>query len=228
MNEKNSDDWKIGKEISKNKINGQKLKVSGYYADSTDSDYMLVNSRMIKYYVIKKSKNITICPSDKTAVMEELKAGGANVKDTYQESLKAYKKSKWSSIFSTLVMAGVVLLISFIEIFLIIRASFLSRIKEIGVYRAIGVKKGDIYRMFASEILAITTMASMPGFLLTSYILYKISHLTTYFDQMYLVSTQTMLLTLIVIYGLNLIVGLFPVFRTIRKTPAAILSRTDI
>ena len=46
---------------------------------------------MIKYYVIKKSKNITICPSDKIAVMEELKAGGANVKDTYQESLKAYK-----------------------------------------------------------------------------------------------------------------------------------------
>ena len=228
VNEKNSDDWKIGRELSKNKINGHKLKVSGYYADSTDSDYMLVNSRMIKYYVIKKSKNITICPSDKTAVMEELKASGANVKDTYQESLKSYRKSKWSSVFSTLVMAGVVLLISFIEIFLIIRASFLSRIKEIGVYRAIGVKKGDIYRMFASEILAITTMASMPGFLLTSYILYKISGLAEYFDQMYLVSPQTMLLTLIVIYGLNLIVGLFPVFRTIRKTPAAILSRTDI
>ena len=63
-----------------------------------------------------------------------------------------------------------ILAISFIEIFLIIRASFLSRVKEVGVYRAIGVKKNDIYKMFIGEILAITTMASLPGFALMAYI----------------------------------------------------------
>ena len=38
--------------------------------------------------------------------------------------------------------------ISLIEIFLMLRSSFLSRIKEIGVLRAIGVKKSDMrYKM---------------------------------------------------------------------------------
>ncbi len=228
VNEKNSEEWKIGKEISKNKINGHKLTVSGYYSDSKDSDYMLVNRTMIKYDLIKKSKNLTISTSDKKAAIAELKDSGMNARDAYEESYKTYRKAQWESVLSSLVMAGVVLLISFIEIFLIIRASFLSRIKEVGVYRAIGVKKSDIYRMFGSEILAITTMASLPGFLLTSYILYKVSHLTDYFGQMYLVSPVMLIATIVVIFGFNMLFGLLPVFRTIRKTPAAILSRTDI
>ena len=52
-----------------------------------------------------------------------------------------------------------------------IRSSFLSRIKEVGIYRAIGVKKKDIYIMFSGEIIAITTLASIPGILISSYIL---------------------------------------------------------
>ena len=45
---------------------------------------------------------------------------------------------------------------------------------------------------------------------------------------MFMINPGIMLVCLIVIYGLNLIFGLLPVWRTIRKTPAAILSRTDV
>ena len=124
-------------------------------------------------------------------------------------------------------MAGVILLISFIEIFLIIRASFLSRVKEIGVYRAIGVKRSDIYRIFAGEILAITTMFSLPGFLFMSYVMYKLAS-SSYFSDMFLVNPLIMVICLALIYGFNILFGLLPVFRTIRKTPASILSRTDV
>ena len=64
-----------------------------------------------------------------------------------------------------------------------IRSSFLSRIKEIGVLRAIGVKKADIYRMFIGEIFAITTIAGMPGILLMTYILYNAAKVS-YFEGM--------------------------------------------
>ena len=63
------------------------------------------------------------------------------------------------------------IVISFVEIVLMLRASFLSRIKEVGIYRAIGVKKKDIYIMFSGEIIAITTLASLPGILLSAYII---------------------------------------------------------
>ena len=99
--------------------------------------------------------------------------------------------------------------------------------KEVGVYRAIGVKKSDIYKMFTGEILAITTMASLPGYLFMAYILYRLSGVS-YFSQMFVVNPMVLIVSIVLIYGFNLLFGLLPVFRTIRKTPAEILSRADI
>lgn len=226
VNEKNKESMKLGKTISET-VNGTKLKVVGYYEDKYDSDFMLVNNNTVKYALIKEKSNITISPQDKDEAIAELQAADVNVRDTYEESREQYRKQMWDAIFSTIVMAGVILLISFIEIFLIIRASFLSRVKEIGVYRAIGVKKSDIYRMFAGEIMAITTMAGLPGFVIMSYMIYKLSN-TAFFSDMFLVNPAVLAICFLLIFGFNLIFGLLPVYRTIRKTPASILSRTDV
>ena len=226
VNEKNEEDMKIGKEI-KQKVNGKKLTVVGYYSDAYDSDYMLVNNDTVKYNLINHSQNITVCPVDKAEAMQAFKDAQINVRDTYAESRKKYKDDIWSSVISSLILAGVMLVISFIEIFLIIRASFLSRVKEVGVYRAIGVKKGDIYKMFMGEILAVTTIASMPGFAFMAYILSKLSQMQ-WFEDMFYMDSMVLVLCAVLIYGFNILFGLLPVFRTIRKTPAAILSRTDV
>lgn len=226
VSDNNKEEMPLNKEIAK-KVNGHKLKVVGYYKDKENSDFMLVNKNMIKYNLIKSMSNITVCPKDKDAAISQLQEDQVNVKDIYADSKKEYKDSTWSMVRSALIMAGVVLAISFIEIFLIIRASFLSRVKEVGVYRAIGVKKGDIYKMFLGEILAITTMASVPGFLFMSYILKKLSGFTL-FSNMFLVSPTVMGLCAVLLYAFNLIFGLLPVFQTMRKRPAAILSRTDV
>lgn len=226
VNEKNKEDMKIGSEIS-TKVNGRNLRVSGYYSDAQDSDFMLVNANTVKYNVVSTTSNITISPADKDQALKWFEENGVNAVDDYAESEQNYRDEMWSSIFSTLVMSGVILAISFIEIFLIIRASFLSRVKEVGVYRAIGVKKSDIYKMFTGEILAITTMASLPGYLFMAYILHRLSGIS-YFSQMFVVNPMVLIVSIVLIYGFNLLFGLLPVFRTIRKTPAEILSRTDI
>ncbi|NLD18884.1 MAG: ABC transporter ATP-binding protein/permease [Clostridiales bacterium] len=226
VNEKNKEDMKIGKQIS-TKVNETKLVVSGYYSDAKDSDYMLVSPNTIKYKLISEKDNITISPKNKKDAMKELIAAKVNVKDTYDDNYNKYKESIWSSVVSKLVVAGVILAISFIEIFLIMRATFLSRVKEVGIYRAIGVKKSDIYKMFMGEILAITTLAGLPGFVGTAYVLLKISAISV-FEGMFLLTPTSLGICLALVYGLNLIFGLIPVFRTIRKTPAAILSRTDV
>ena len=226
VNEKNKENMPLNKEISQ-KVNGTKLKVTGYFKDKNDSDFMLVNNNTVKYDLIRSKENVTLCPVDKEASLEKLRAEKVNVKDTYEDSRQQYMSKMWSSMLSTLVMAGVILVISIIEIYLIIRASFLSRVKEVGVYRAIGVKKGDIYRMFMGEIFAITTIAGMPGFALMTFCMYKISKIS-YFSDSFLVTGTTSVICLALIYGINLLFGLLPVMRTMRKTPAAILSRTDV
>ena len=108
-----------------------------------------------------------------------------------------------------------------------VRSSFLSRIKEVGIYRAIGMKKIDIYKMFSGEIIAITTIASLLGVALMSYSLYQLSFIETISDK-FMVNTNTVLVTIVFIYIFNLLVGLLPVRKTMRKRPAQILSRTDL
>ena len=228
VNDKNKDDpaFRIGRQIN-TKVNGKKLLIVGYYSDPKDSDYLLVNETMIKYKLIKDKKNVTICPKDKKVMLGKLKENGVNVRDVYAQNRSKYMKEKRSSMLSILVLAGVILGISFIEIFLMIRASFLSRIKEVGVYRSIGVKKRDIYKMFSGEIFAISIIASVPGFLFMAFIISRLIRVS-YLRDMFLINSGVLLVCLIIIFGLNLIFGLLPVWRTIRKTPAAILARTDV
>lgn len=226
VNENSKEEMPLNKEIPM-AVNHHKLKVVGYYTDEENSSFLLANGETVKYHLIGNSQDITICPKDKSQALARLQKENVNAADLYAKSKEEYKDQVWSSVRSILIMAGVILAISFIEIFLIIRASFLSRVKEVGVYRAIGVKKGDIYKMFLGEILAITTMASVPGFLFMAYILSKLSGYSIFSD-MFLINPLVIGVCLLLLYGFNLVFGLLPVFRTMCKRPAAILSRTDI
>ena len=128
---------------------------------------------------------------------------------------------------SFLLVGSIIIIISLIEVFLMMRASFLSRIKEVGILRAIGVKKSDIYRMFTGEIIAITTIASLPGWLMMNYIVSKLQNIT-YLSDMFICSPQTVLVSLVLIFAFNLLFGLLPVIHTLVKRPAVILARTDV
>ena len=215
------------KEIN-TKVGDRKLLVVGYYYSPKSDNKYYVNNNTIKYRNIISKSDIIIYSDDKEETIKYLKdEKGLNAIDTYTENKNEYKKSVKSSVRSAVILASILLFISFIEIFLMIRASFLSRIKEVGIYRAIGVKKMDIYKMFLGEILVITTLACVPGYILMGLILNEVTKIS-YLSSMFIVDKVVMTLSLIVIYGLNIIVGLMPIRRVIRKTPHEILSRIDV
>lgn len=221
--------------VLEDEINGKKLKVTGYYSGLSDdiagAEIRIVNKKTQEYGNIQKGiKNcggMMIYADDRDAAQTALGEMGQQPEDTYEIAKEQYMSSIKNQTIAMIVMAAVMFVISVIEIYLIMRASFLSRIREVGVYRAIGMKKRDIYRMFTGEITAITTIAGLPGLAFMCYVLYKITGVDTFADQF--VFNPVMVITaLVVIYGVNLIFGLLPVWRTVRKTPAQILARTDI
>ncbi len=220
------DSYPLKKEINK-KINGKKLKVVGYYDSPTNMEILLVSNNTIKYYLIETTSDIIIYPKNKDLVMNNFRENNINIKDTYTYSKENYIKNIKESIISKLVFAFIVLLISLIEIYLMIRSSNLSRIREIGIYRAIGMKKRDIYKMFLGEIIAITTMASLLGIIFMSYIIKQLMTISYYKDT-FVINYKIIILSVILVYFINIIIGLLPVKRTLRKTPARILSRADI
>ena len=108
-----------------------------------------------------------------------------------------------------------------------IRASFMSRIKEIGIMRAIGVKKSDVYKMFAGEILVITTIAGIPGIIIMASLLKELKKISIA-ESVFMINPFVIITSLVLIYGFNLLVGLLPIWNVIRKTPAEVLARNDI
>ncbi len=226
INESNSYTYKIGKYLDM-KVNDKKLKVVGYYHDKQNRTLYLTNLNTVKYDLITDSANISLYSKDKASSIDYFRSLGVNIEDSYAKSKEKYINSIKDSIVITLVIAGVILLISLVEIFLMVRSSFLSRVKEIGILRAIGLKKKDIYKMFLGEVIAITTLASVPGYLLMIYILNTLVTLPLMKDQ-FTLNSNVLIISIILIYLFNILVGLLPVFNTLKKTPAAILSRTDI
>lgn len=216
----------LNKEITL-KINDTKLTVVGYYYSKTGMDSYLVNNNMIKYNYITSASSIMVYSNNKDKTIDELRKLKLNIKDTYQDSKNTYLKNRKEATRNNIIISAIILGISLIEIFLMIRSSFLSRIKEIGILRAIGVKRIDIYKMFMGEIIAITTLTSVPGILFMTYILKVLSTIPT-FNNYCVVNLGVVLFSIILVYAFNILVGLLPVFNTVRKTPAAILSRHDL
>ena len=227
INDSQKDIYKLNQEIDNVKVNNNKLKVVGFYKSSDDTNNYYVNSNTIKYDLILNSKGAMIYSKDKDKTINDYKENSINLLDVYEMDREDYINRIKNSVNSGLVVSFVILGISLIEIILMIRSSFLSRVKEVGIYRAIGVKKSDIYKMFASEAIAITTLASVPGVLFMSYCLYVMSSISIIANN-YVINISIVILCIIVMYLFNIFVGLIPVFNTIRKSPAEILSSYSI
>lgn len=227
VNASNKEEMKLNKEIS-TKVGERKLVVVGYYTSADELNNYFINRNTIKNSLILKAKAFTIYPDNKTKVLKDFRSNyEINIYDSYENDRDNYIASRAKS--NRLMLAGaiIVLSISLIEIFLMTRSSFLSRVKEVGVYRAIGVKKKDIYIMFSGEIIAITTLTSLLGILICAYIMKVITNVPS-MQNIIMVNIKTVVEAIIICYGFNLLVGLIPVFATLRKTPAAILARTDL
>ena len=204
------------------------IKLSNYGLNKTNMQNYLVNNNTIKYDEINKNAGLMIYPKNKDKALEAFNNKyNVNAQDKYEVDKKEYIQGQKDSITSGVIFASVILVISLIEIYLIERSSFLSRIKEVGILRAIGSKRIDIYKMFLGEILAITTIISMSGVALMTYILTTLTKASD-FARIYTVNIQTIGISIILIYAFNIIVGLLPLFKVLRKTPAQILARHDI
>ena len=228
INANYEDEIKLGKTVNI-KVAGRKLKVVGYYtSDTANDDTYYVNADTVKADYIRKQKVFSAYAPDTNQVKAILdsKSLPSTVNDTRDR--KAYIHARKDSLTSAIVVAGVIMLISLIEMFLMLRSSFLSRIKEVGTLRAIGLKKKDIYRMFTGEILVITLVTAIPGILIMYFILTQIVRITYYLEGLYMINPVIALIALAIVVVFNLIAGLIPVYVTMRKTPAQILARTDI
>lgn len=124
-----------------------------------------------------------------------------------------------------LFIASLVMLIaSLVFLYFLMRSSLMSRIYEVGVYRALGINKLSIYKIFFSEILIITLLTVFLGIVSLSLFINQVNN---YYELIYY-PFYIPPLSLLFILVVNTVVGLLPVVNLLRLTPAQILSKYDI
>ena len=109
-----------------------------------------------------------------------------------------------------------------------IRSSLVKRQYEIAIMRAIGVYKKDILSSFLIEILVLSTVSTLIGYMIGTYGFSILSDSVLGSITLFKVNFLSVIFGLIAAYVINIIAGLFPVWRLLSKTPAQIISQYDM
>jgi len=210
---------------------GSDLEISGVFTEFDDVSYVIPNSVMLDLRVeAAETTRLMIYSSDPDALKTTLEDSFNNitVKDIYDEAITEAKEARAEVIVPTSITAGVLIGISMIGFYFVIRSSLISRIYEVSVYRALGVKKNDIFVSFLLEIFVLTSVSTLIGYVIASFGLNKLSQGFIGEFNFFTVNALTFVVGLILAYVINILAGMFPIVMLLRKTPAQIMSQYDI
>ncbi len=144
----------------------------------------------------------------------------------YEKCLQNYKEENVEINAFLLGVTAILLLCSLIFLFFTMRSSLIYRVYEVGVYRAIGARKKDIYKIFTCEVCLFLLVSSVLGWLLSSLVLTKYS--SSVYQSFVQYNLTTWITSFVIIVVTYLIIGLIPVSLLLALTPAQILSKYDI
>lgn len=132
------------------------------------------------------------------------------------------------SIIVRLISLIVLLVITSICMYFIMRSSLMSRIKEVGIYRAIGVSKRNMLFKFFIETMVLVTLSVGIGWLVMSVLLGIWNANSAIASQFLYYPFWLAIVVALLLYGICIIFGLLPIIKLLRKTPSEILTKYDI
>ena len=131
-------DTDIGERID-GKVNGVQLVICGYYESKTGTNELFVTQHTAYLKYLYSTTDCVIYPTDEAAVLGWFAENHLNAYSIYQSDRDTYVSSQRELVRSTILISAIIILISLVEIYLMLRSSFLSRIREVGTLRAIGL-----------------------------------------------------------------------------------------
>ena len=122
----------------------------------------------------------------------------------------------------------VILAVMSVCMFFIMRSSLMSRIKEIGIYRAIGVSKKNLTFKFLVESVVLTILTVGVGFIVTSAFVMVCLGMSPLMKTMFYYPAWLAGGLFAILMALCVFCGTLPIISLLRKTPSRILAKYDI
>ncbi len=137
-------------------------------------------------------------------------------------------REKAREIITSLITMAVLIVLMSICMYFIMRSSLLNRIKEVGIYRAIGVSKKNLIFKFFVEAAVLSALTVLVGYLLTSGFLIACLGMSSLVSEIFYYPLWLACAVLLLLLLLSLFFGTLPVIALLRKTPSEILAKYDI
>lgn len=164
------------------------------------------------------------------AILDAIKGTNYTLKSMYQHYYDLIKENNDRQMTIYGILGGVCLIAASIMVFFLMRSKMINDIYNIGVYRSLGSSKLKIYLKYFSDTVVMVTFTSLISYLIVMFCyLTAIDSINDYFGtELFSKGLGVPLLGIVVIYLINIIFGLLPIFTLLRKTPSEILVKYDI
>lgn len=144
----------------------------------------------------------------------------------YDDVLLPYLEEADKLVSSRILVTFTILLLSVIIVFFLMKSYAMKNIYDIGVYRAIGIKKSSIVFIYAIEVLII----SLKTTLISNLLCFAVSNIIASIPVIDVTFAITLPLFLACTFSLiliNVLVGIIPICSYLRLTPSKILTKYD-
>ena len=188
-----------------------------------------------QYYTLIYSNNVDktemfLNENFKNVKIEDVLLYGDDYKVIYTPNAmreRVYDDTKGSIRTNLITLLIFVILLS-VCMYFIMHSMMISRIKEIGIYRAIGVNKKNLVFKFWIETIVLTTLTVIIGYLIASGLLFSWTLKAGVIKEILYYPGWIALIVLVFLYLISSICGILPIIMLLRKTPSGILSKYDI
>lgn len=144
-----------------------------------------------------------------------------------QDIHDSYMEDSGGTIAGNLITLLVTVALMSLCMYFIMRSALMTRIKEVGIYRAIGVSKKNMVFKFLVEAFVLTTLTVCVWFVIASIFVGVMCSSSLVAMILYYPAWLAIVL-LLVIYAVCLLCGILPVLMLLVKSPGEILSKYDI
>lgn len=172
-------------------------------------------------------ESVLVYSDDSVGTVTYLTGKGFEAVDAFDKEFKLYKADLRAAYITIVSFAIVLLGVSLLQLYFIIRSSLMTRIYDIGVFRALGASRWDMHKMFIIEIAVLTTATSLIGYVIMTFIIKEIDRMISPFLKLFYFPLPFILAGVVLVYIINIASGLFPVWRLTGRSPSQILKHHD-
>lgn len=161
---------------------------------------------------------------DYEKLIKEMGTDAFTFESTYENSKQHYLGIYYGITLTMSVVSIIVFIAPLIMLYFLMRSSTIGKIKEIAIFRALGMKNRTVIATQFFELLSIISLYAIPGYILGLIFMVATNGIfATYSLDIITIVGSFILLMLIIIT-----VGLLPILRIVKKIPQELITKYDI